>query len=313
MVDTQGRLALVNRRARELFGLTPDDVGRPLQDLSVSYRPAELRTAIDRASTDRRSVTLQEVEWAAVPGESMYLDVTISPLTDHSGNSLGVTVMFLDVTAARQLQTELEHSNQELETAYEELQSTNEELETTNEELQSTVEELETTNEELQSANEELETMNEELQSTNEELQTINDEVRLRGDEVSSTNLFLESILRGIRPGVVVVDTEFRVKVWSAVCEDLWGLRPGEVEDENLFSLDIGLPLSPMRAPIKACLAGTSQFQELSLSAVNRRGRPVECEIRITPMVDANVVRGAIVLIEATDSNSQAAPFAGQA
>ena len=101
-----------------------------------------------------------------------YLDVQVDPAARRRTPACSASaIIFNDVTAARQLQDELEHANRQLEAAYEELQSTNEELETTNEELQSTVEELETTNEELQSTNEELETMNEELQSTNDELQ----------------------------------------------------------------------------------------------------------------------------------------------
>lgn len=55
---------------------------------------------------------------------------------------LGTSLTFIDVTAARRHQRDLEHSSRELETALEELLSTNEELEATNVELQSTTEEL---------------------------------------------------------------------------------------------------------------------------------------------------------------------------
>ena len=157
-----------------MFGLTPSDLGRLLQDLELSYRPVELRTCVEQVYAERRVVSLREIEWTTISGDSRYLEVQIIPLLDSQGNALGASITFNDVSRYKKLQKDLEHSNQELEMAYEELQSTNEELETTNEELQSTVEELETTNEELQSTNEELETMNEELQSTNEELQTIN-------------------------------------------------------------------------------------------------------------------------------------------
>ena len=131
---------------------------------------------------------------------------------------------FVDVTESVALQNNLEHANQELETAYEELQSANEELETTNEELNSTVEELETTNEELQSTNEELETMNEELQSTNEELETINVELQVRTAELNAANVMMESILSRSLIGVIVVDREIRIIVWNRRSEDLWGL-----------------------------------------------------------------------------------------
>ena len=169
VVDADGRLALANESARALFGLGPRDLGRPIQDLEVSYRPVELRSCIERASSERQPVSVKEAPWIGPrrrggPGRAR------GARSWTTAFSRGVSVSFTDVTRARQMSDELLEAGRELETAYEELQSTNEELETTNEELQSTNEELETTNEELQSTNEELETTNEELQSTNEEL-----------------------------------------------------------------------------------------------------------------------------------------------
>jgi chemotaxis methyl-accepting protein methylase len=116
-----------------------------------------------------------------------------------------------DVSRYHDLRSELQRSNQELETANEELQSSNEELETTNEELQST--------------NEELETMNEEMQATNEELHTINDELHLRTLELNDTNAFLNSILSSLQDGVIVVDRQFSILSWNEAIEELWGLR----------------------------------------------------------------------------------------
>ena len=68
------------------------------------------------------------------------------PLLDTSGEVLGVSISFTDVTRFRQLRVEVETANRQLELAYEELQSTNEELQSSNEELQSSL------NEELQSS-----------------------------------------------------------------------------------------------------------------------------------------------------------------
>ncbi len=201
-------------------------------------------------------MTVNDVEWQTVGREPRFFDVSVVPLTDGAGRTLGISVSFNDVSRAQELQVQLNRSRHDLETAYEELQSTNEELETTNEELQSTVEELETTNEELQSTNEELETMNEELQSSNEELQTINDELRQRGDDLNRSNGFLESILTGLRSGVVVLDRELHVIAWNPRAEDLWGLRAEEVRSQNFLNLDIGLPTEQLRAGIRACLNG---------------------------------------------------------
>src|SRR5439155_23960604 len=49
VVDRAGDLRAANQQARTLFGLMPADVGRPLQDLEISYRPVELRGALDEA------------------------------------------------------------------------------------------------------------------------------------------------------------------------------------------------------------------------------------------------------------------------
>ncbi|HEV7477218.1 MAG TPA: CheR family methyltransferase, partial [Burkholderiales bacterium] len=183
VVDENGVLALVNQRARVLFRIDPGDVGRLLHDLELSYRPAELRSLIERAYGERRPIAQTNVERRLDDGSVQMLDILVAPLFDDQGVPLGVAITFLDVSYVQELKDELRRSREELQTTNEELQSSNEELETTNEELQSSNEELETTNEELQSTNEELETMNEELQSTNEELQTVNDQLRQSTDE----------------------------------------------------------------------------------------------------------------------------------
>jgi two-component system, chemotaxis family, CheB/CheR fusion protein len=299
LVDAAGELVLINHRARELFDIRGGEVGRPLRDLQISYRPVELRSLIERSESERRPITIREVEWHAPGSETRWLDVTVVPLADVQGANIGTLITFADVTSHRRLQRELERSHQELETAYEELQSTNEELETTNEELQSTVEELETTNEELQSTNEELETMNEELQSTNEELQTMNDELRQRGEDLNSANSFLESVLTSMKGGVAVIDRELRLLAWNAQAEELWGVRGDEARGKHLLNLDIGLPLERLRPLLKSCMGDNPGDQVLSLDAVNRRGKPIKCTVNCTPLKGADGdVQGAIVLME---------------
>jgi two-component system CheB/CheR fusion protein len=298
MVDAAGVVTLVNDRARTLFDLRPNDVGRPLRDLQLSYRPVELRSLIEKAEVERRLVVVKEIEWTNRAGETRFLDLSIAPVL-NVGAVIGTAVTFTDVTAYRRLQRELEQSHNELETAYEELQSTNEELETTNEELQSTVEELETTNEELQSTNEELETMNEELQSTNEELQTMNDELRQRGDDLNSANSFLESVLTSLKGGVAVVDRDLTVLAWNSRAEDLWGLRESEVSGHHFLNLDMGLPVDRLKPMLKSCFGGEADGGTILLDAVNRRGKPIRCEVTCTPLLGSEQeVQGAIVLME---------------
>ena len=252
VVDTAGNVAAVNQPARSLFGLHLTDIGRPLQDLEVSYRPLELRSVIEQAYNDARTISKREVEWEQTGGQTRYFDIQVTPLLSRGGELLGVSASFIDVTRYRALQDQLERAGRSLETAYEELQSTVEELETTNEELQSANEELETTNEELQSTNEELETMNEELQSTNEELETMNDELRERTDEALRSSVYLGAVLSSIPQTVVVVDRKLLVTAWSANAAELWGLREDEVLGEHVLDLDLGVKFHELREPIRA-------------------------------------------------------------
>jgi two-component system CheB/CheR fusion protein len=298
VVDAKGHLLLANARARELFTLDIRDIGRPLQDLEVSYRPIELRSSIDEAHARGQVMQVREVAWPSPGGAPRYFNVQITPILDAAETSLGSKVIFTDVTRQRELQDELMRSRQELETAYEELQSTNEELETTNEELQSTVEELETTNEELQSTNEELETMNEELQSTNEELETANDELRQRGTDLSRSNIFLGGILRSVPLAVIVLDEQLQVELWNDVAADLWGLRADEVHGRQFFGLDIGLPVDQLKQPIAGLTRGGDEHFEADIDALNRRGRQIRLRVQCVGIGPADHGKGVIILMQ---------------
>jgi two-component system CheB/CheR fusion protein len=304
LVDREGALGAANQAAQAMFSLGRPDVGRPLQDLEISYRPLELRAGIERAYASARSISLGQVTWPAGDIDRR-LDVDVDPIIDADGKVVGAAVTFTDVTERTRLNDELARSKRELETAYEELQSTVEELETTNEELQSTNEELETTNEELQSTNEELETMNEELQSTNEELETINDELRQRTGELDNVNASLEAILATLGVGVAVIDSGQLVQVWNAEASELWGLRQEEVTGQHMLGLDIGLPLEDLRDSLRAALAGEAP-PSLTVEATNRRGRAIRCKVTAVPLsVNGHEPRGAILLMEAVGDGAE--------
>jgi two-component system CheB/CheR fusion protein len=296
-------VALVNRQAELLFGVSARDVGRPFRDLDLSYRPLELRRHVELAQAERRTVRVADVVYHR-GAEAMSLEIVISPLTSPAGEVLGVSIAFHDTTEARRLQDELEQANRQLETAYEELQSTNEELETTNEELQSTVEELETTNEELQSTNEELETMNEELRSTNDELQSLNDELQDRTGDLDRANDFLEAILAGLRAGVAVLGPDLQVRVWNRQAQELWGLRRDEALGQHFLNLDIGLPTDRLRPLIRSTLSGDGASYELTLPAVNRRGRGIAVRVLGSALRGAGAPTGIILTMEDLDDRA---------
>ncbi len=298
VVDALGVLVSANLAARRLFDIPPGDIGRPLKDLDLSFKPIDLRTPIDRVYRERRAFTTSGVEFQAGEGGLRIFDVYAAPLIDDDGSIVGVSASFLDVTQFNQLRAELERSKQDVETAYEELQSSNEELETTNEELQSTVEELETTNEELQSSNEELETMNEELESTNAELQSINTDLRLRTDEVQKLNTFLRAVTGNIEVGAIVLDGEMRVQVWNERAADLWGLRSDEVLGQPFFDLDIGLPARDLRNMVRAVARGRPSHDEATVQAVTRRGRSINMKVTVYTLADGERSSGVVLVME---------------
>jgi two-component system CheB/CheR fusion protein len=284
VVDDGGVLAMANQKARMLFSINERDVGRPLQDLEISHRPAELRKLIEEAYIGRRTVTQTSVERRFEDGETQYFDIVVAPLLSQGESPYGVAITYLDVTHYGKLQDDLKRSREQVQVTNEQLQSSNQELETTTEELQST--------------NEELETMNEELQSTNEELQTVNEELRQRTDEMNQLNAFFASVLGSLRQAAVVVNHNLNVLIWNHRAEDLWGLRADEVQGEDLISLDIGLPVGELEAPLEQALSSASSSTDLHLEAVNRRGRSVTCEVRVMPLVSAKQgLYGGIVLM----------------
>jgi two-component system CheB/CheR fusion protein len=298
VLDASGVVVMANEEARRLFSLTASDLGRPIQDLELSYRPLELRSHLQTLENELHSIDVKGISWRQGDSERI-LDVRINPLlTDRV--LMGAIIVFTDVTDRHEIQSQLTSARRDLEQAQEELQSAVEELETTNEELQSTNEELETTNEELQSTNEELETMNEELQSTNEELETMNDELRHRSTELSHMNSFLETVLTTMGMAVIVLDRDQQVRSWNTHARELWGLTPEEAEGQHLFSLDIGLPMAKLRRQLKGVLSGQSGREQLVVEATNRRGRSFQCQVTFLRLgtIGEDGSPGAVIMME---------------
>lgn len=140
--------------------------------------------------------------------------------------------------------------------------------------------------------------MNEELQSANEELQATNDELRDRTDELNRVNAFMESILTSLQMGMVVLDNRLSIQVWNSGAVNLWGLQPDEVHGCFFFDLDIGLAVTELRGAIRTCQSGISDYQEITLNAVNRRGKTIRCRVVCTPLIIANHQQGLILLME---------------
>jgi two-component system CheB/CheR fusion protein len=146
--------------------------------------------------------------------------------------------------------------------------------------------------------------MNEELQSTNEELETINDELRERSRELNEVNAFLETILSSMGVAVIVIDRDQRVQIWNAESTEFWGVRSDEAHGQNLFGLDIGLPLDSVRNPLRRVLDGADERAEVIVDALNRRGRQMRVSVTLLRLgVGPDDVNGAILLTAPVDGH----------
>jgi two-component system CheB/CheR fusion protein len=90
-----------------------------------------------------------------------------------------------------------------------------------------------------------------------------------------------------------------RVVVWNRHCEDLWGLRADETTGSVLTSLDIGLPLDEVRPLIGNAFVDSGHTGEVTVDAVNRRGRRTRIRVSCTAFRSAEgSVKGALLLME---------------
>ena len=89
VLDPTNRVALINERARSIFGLSKRDIGTPIQDLEISYRPVELRSGIEQANAQRRVIRHKDVAWTTASGDGLSLDVAIVAPEERRGRLPG--------------------------------------------------------------------------------------------------------------------------------------------------------------------------------------------------------------------------------
>lgn len=128
----------------------------------------------------------------------------------------------------------------------------------------------------------------------------MNEELRHRSLELNDTNALFETVLSRIGLAVVVVDSQQNIKIWNRRARDLWGLTSEETEGQHLLSLDIGLPVGQIRPHLKAVSGGESEREEVTVEAVNRRGREFQCQVTIVRLgqLREDGVGAAIMMVE---------------
>jgi two-component system CheB/CheR fusion protein len=108
-LDRSLRLKLTTPRASDIFNLLRTDVGRPLSDitsrLTYTQLDADLKLVLDHLQSIDREVMTQDNRW--------YL-MRIRPYRTTDDRIDGVVLMFQDITARRQAEREVTHSEERL-------------------------------------------------------------------------------------------------------------------------------------------------------------------------------------------------------
>ena len=130
----------------------------------------------------------------------------------------------------------------------------------------------------------------------------MNEELRVRTAELDEAHAFLSGVMASIAAGVVVLDADLRVRSWNRGAEDLWGLRFAEVEHQQFFSLDFGLPIAELQSVVELCLSTHRRTEPLHLNAVNRIGRAIICAVSCSPL--DRLEGGVVLLMEETHKDA---------
>jgi two-component system CheB/CheR fusion protein len=232
----------------------PPQAGAPATNLTHLARRelrVELSAALHNAARQAKPVTYKDLV-LETEGVQRRLNIVVRPLppTEQDPDELFL-VVFQELQAApvahgtpldaptleryRQLQRDLESTQERLQVTIDELANANEALRVSNEQLQSM-------NEEMHSSNEELQTSQEELQSVNEELNTLNVELSKKVDELELLYGDLQNLFQSTQIATIFLDRQSRIARFT----------PGATTIFRLADGDVGRPLSDFAARFDA-------------------------------------------------------------
>jgi len=214
-----------------------------------------LREALHEANRQNRQVVLEALDTSDERHPEV-LSITVKPLSAPGVVERLWLVIFEKAPASpkpgRAARTRPLRESQLVRLLKSELRATQkehgqliEQLEGGNERLRATHEEVTSMNEELQSTNEELTTSKEELQSMNEELTSLNDQLEDNVVDLTAANDDLANLLVSTDNTTVIVDTELRIKRFTAGASRLLNLLPADAERPlthiatNLIDMDL--------------------------------------------------------------------------
>ncbi|OFX18910.1 MAG: hypothetical protein A2033_12235 [Bacteroidetes bacterium GWA2_31_9] len=191
--------------------------------------------AINKVIKSGKEILHPNIKFIKSDKESYIIDLKFVPLSPNETTSRFVIIYFItkkELPYSPQEATSFEDIDQQAQQRIFDLEG---ELKHTKENLQSSIEELETTNEELQSTNEELISANEELQSTNEELQSVNEELytvntefQAKNHDLVVMNSDMENLLQNSEIRIIFLDLSLRIRKFTENITDIFNLKKND-------------------------------------------------------------------------------------
>jgi two-component system CheB/CheR fusion protein len=263
VTDDKGNILYVHGDTGKYLRPAPGHATLNVIDMAREGLQLHLRQAIVQAAQNVRTVN-QDI-CIKLNGEERGVKFSVRPVTNQQNQGLGTLKLLLlsfqdcevvppvrrgkgrvESMRVEELERELAHSRDYLQTMLEGEQASGEELKSINEELQST-------NEELQSTNEEFETSQEELRSLNEELTTVNSELQAKIEQYVDMQNDMKNLLDNINIGTVFLDEKLRIRRYTRDTVRLYCLVATDV-GRRLADIKSNIDNGDIQADIRAVL-----------------------------------------------------------
>lgn len=232
LVNSTGKLIHIFGKAGQFLELGEGEVTGRLQDLLPEHLRSTVSTGIQKAVSSKKSVAIRAHNREAGELTPLHIHpmghrldqfenffVTIDEARPAEvGVAIDVTMASSDEQAVRLRELELE-------------------LNSTEETLQTMIEELQASNEELQASNEELQSTNEELHSVNEELYTVSAEHAEKVNELTALSYDMDNLLKSLNLPLVFLNEKLEVRRFTPLAHELFFFSP----------YDIGRPINAIR------------------------------------------------------------------
>ena len=239
LVDAQGLFLQFHGQTGKYLDMPATSPIFNLLALAKKGLAAKLRLALRQAIRENKTVVVDRAPITG-PEDTSFARMSVVPVPQPRDAAPLLAVFFEDVQerdgrsvnlvqatdrdmVVKQLEDELDATQQDLQSSIEELQAANEELRIANEEVTSA-------NEELQSTNEELETSTEELQSTNEELTTVNSELQFKIDLLDTAHNDMSNLLKASDIATLFMDNTLRIKFFTPAMTQLLNMIPSDMD-----------------------------------------------------------------------------------